>query len=179
MGKTETSTQRKRRLEKRKLKRKEKLATESDDAKRQRLSKRRDQDNSETHTRRQLKLDKAKQRMQRLRAVLLHKTYLSLLKDIIIDIDAQIFQEDLIRITQAVNNENAQNNNQALLKPATVSAVGEAANTNDAYKITNNSIRILRASWHQGNNQVFNTNHAGSQCCAMVFTRAAILSPHS
>ncbi|GFQ80748.1 hypothetical protein TNCT_482251 [Trichonephila clavata] len=72
MGKTETLTQRKR-LEKRKLKRKEKLATESDDAKCQRLSKRRDQDNSETHTRRQLKLDMAKQRMQRLRPAESHR----------------------------------------------------------------------------------------------------------
>ncbi|GFR11958.1 hypothetical protein TNCT_608331 [Trichonephila clavata] len=71
---------------------------------------------------------------------------------------------DLIRVTQAINNENAQNNNQALLEPATVSAVGEATNTNDAYKMINNSIRNLRASWHQGSNQVFNTNHAGSQC---------------
>ncbi|GFQ72034.1 ATP-dependent DNA helicase [Trichonephila clavata] len=105
-----------------------------------------------------------------------------LYQDIIIDNDAQILQEDLIRVTQAINNENAQNNNQALLENATVSAVGEATNTNDAYKMINNSIRVLRASWHQGNNQVFNTNHAGSQCCAMVLaniTRAAILAPHS
>ncbi|GFQ76382.1 ATP-dependent DNA helicase [Trichonephila clavata] len=105
-----------------------------------------------------------------------------LYQDVIINNDAQILQEDLIRVTQAINNENAQNNNQALLEPATVSAVGEATNTNDAYKMINNLIHVLRASWHQGNNQVFNTNHAGSQCCAMVLaniTRAAILAPHS
>ncbi|GFR03235.1 ATP-dependent DNA helicase [Trichonephila clavata] len=105
-----------------------------------------------------------------------------LYQDVITDNDAQILQEDLIRVTQAINNENAQNNNQALLETATVSAVGEATNTNDAYKMINNSIRVLRASWHQGNNQVFNTNHAVSQCCAMVLaniTRAAILAPHS
>ncbi|GFU82116.1 hypothetical protein TNCV_1326601 [Trichonephila clavipes] len=46
MGKTETSTQRKKKLEKKKLKRQENLATKSDDAKCQRLRKKRDQDNS-------------------------------------------------------------------------------------------------------------------------------------
>ncbi|XP_063899054.1 uncharacterized protein LOC135119158 [Helicoverpa armigera] len=68
MGKSETSTQRKRRLEKNKLKRQQKLANESDEEKRQRLSKRRKQDKNKILTQRQLKLDKAKERMQRLRA---------------------------------------------------------------------------------------------------------------
>ncbi|GFR21146.1 ATP-dependent DNA helicase [Trichonephila clavata] len=105
-----------------------------------------------------------------------------LYQDVIIDNDAQILQEDLIRVTQAINNENAQNNNQAFLSLLLYQLWEKQTNTNDAYKMINNSIRVLRASWHQGNNQVFNTNHAGSQCCAMVLaniTRAAILAPHS
>ncbi|GFQ80751.1 hypothetical protein TNCT_482271 [Trichonephila clavata] len=47
----------------------------------------------------------------------------ALYQEVIIYSDAQILQEDLIRVTQAINNENAQNNNQALLEPATASAV--------------------------------------------------------
>jgi hypothetical protein len=102
--------------------------------------------------------------------------------DVIIDNHALILQEDLIRITQVVNDENDRNINQALLEPALVSAVEDATNAYGAYTVINNTTRILRASWHQGNNQVFNSSHAGSKCCAMVLaniTRAAILSPHS
>ena len=56
MVKTEISTQKKRKLEKKKLKRQEKLTNDDDDTKCQKT----DQDNSETRTQRQLKLDKAK-----------------------------------------------------------------------------------------------------------------------
>ena len=59
MVKTEISKQKTRRLEKKKLKRQEKLTNEDDDAKRQRLNEKREY-NSETPTQRQLKLDKTK-----------------------------------------------------------------------------------------------------------------------
>lgn len=101
--------------------------------------------------------------------------------DVILNNDAHILQEDLIRVTQAINDENVQNNNQTLLEPATESAVGQATNANGAYSVISNSLRVLRASWHQGNNQVFNTNHAGSQCCAMVLANITrvMLPPHT
>ncbi|GFR14307.1 hypothetical protein TNCT_201461 [Trichonephila clavata] len=56
-----------------------------------------------------------------------------MLGGIIIDNDTQILQ-DLIRVTQAINDENYQNNTQMLLELATVSAVGEANNALGAYK---------------------------------------------
>lgn len=84
-------------------------------------------------------------------------------------------QEYLTRVTQRNYDENAQNNQELL---ELVSDMAEINNALLVYTMITDSIGILRASWNQDNKQVFNANHTGRQCCAMVLaniTRANIL----
>ena len=67
-----------------------------------------------------------------------------------------------------------------------VMSLVSAAETNDestqdvsAYMRINDLSQILRASWHQANDDVFTSGFAGVQCCTMVLAnivRACILS---
>ncbi|CAG9799443.1 unnamed protein product [Chironomus riparius] len=85
-----------------------------------------------------------------------------LYKDVVIDHDVRLNQNDLIREQQA-EEESGQNQETS------------------AYKEIGTSSRILRASWHQGNESMFTSGYAGVQCAAMVLAnivRAVIIPPN-
>ncbi|GFR18851.1 gamma-glutamylaminecyclotransferase [Trichonephila clavata] len=90
-----------------------------------------------------------------------------LYKDVTIDPNVVINEEDIIRAEEAPA-EMAEESN------------GEATVDTSAYMRSNDFSRIVRASWHQANDSIFISGFAGVQCCAMVLVnilRAYILSP--
>lgn len=90
-----------------------------------------------------------------------------LYKDVTIDQNVIINEEDIIRVEEA---------------PVEIAVETNEESTNDAsaYMKINDFSRIVRASWHQGNDVIFTSGFAGVQCCAMALAnilRACILSP--
>lgn len=88
-----------------------------------------------------------------------------LYKDVIIDHNAHVNEQDLMRLD---TNQTEQDN------------TTEQRDQTSAYVSIGEASRIVRASWHQGNDSIFRSGYAGVQCCAMVLAnivRAAILPP--
>ncbi|XP_044597317.1 uncharacterized protein LOC123273901 [Cotesia glomerata] len=90
-----------------------------------------------------------------------------LYKDVTIDQNVVIDNEDIIRVEQAPPEI-----------PEKTSE--EPTEETSAYMSISDSSRIVRASWHQGNDAIFTSGFAGVQCCAMALSnilRASILTP--
>ncbi|GFQ90532.1 uncharacterized protein TNCT_6071 [Trichonephila clavata] len=77
-----------------------------------------------------------------------------LYKDVTIDQNVVINEEDIIRAEETPA-EMAEETN------------GEATEDTRAYMRMNDFSRIVRASWHQANDSLFISGFAGVQCCAM------------
>lgn len=91
-----------------------------------------------------------------------------LYKDVTIDQNVVIEENDIIRVEETP------------AEIAVETADDPTVNASDYMKISDSS-RIIRASWHQGNNLIFTSGFAGVQCCAMALAnilRACILPPH-
>ncbi|GFU35149.1 ATP-dependent DNA helicase [Trichonephila clavipes] len=78
----------------------------------------------------------------------------SLYKDVLIDNNANLSTDDLILVF-----ENACSTSQTIFQ-------SEVQNNQDFLQI-NDVSRILQASWHQGNVEVFTSDYSGVQCCAI------------
>ncbi|GIY31477.1 ATP-dependent DNA helicase [Caerostris extrusa] len=90
-----------------------------------------------------------------------------LYKDVTIDQNVAINEEDIIRVEKASVEIAVETNEEP---------TGDAS----AYVEISDSSRIIHASWHQGNDLMFTSGFAGVQCCAMTLAnilRASILSP--
>ncbi|CAG9773736.1 unnamed protein product [Ceutorhynchus assimilis] len=94
-----------------------------------------------------------------------------LYKDVVVDSGVQLQEQDLIRIVPPKVNDTRRIEGQT-----------ETEHIRDtAFVAISASSRILRASWHQGNEQIFHL-YPGMQCCAMVIAnivRAAFVDPNS
>ncbi|GIY57521.1 ATP-dependent DNA helicase [Caerostris darwini] len=90
-----------------------------------------------------------------------------LYKDVTIDQNVAINEEDIIRVEKASVEIAVETNEEP---------TGDAS----AYVEISDSSRIIRASWNQGNDLILTSGFAGVQCCAMTLAnilRASILSP--
>ncbi|KAL3271802.1 hypothetical protein HHI36_022272 [Cryptolaemus montrouzieri] len=91
-----------------------------------------------------------------------------LYKDVRIDDNAQISDQELVRLSvPELSEDEASERNENEIR--------------NAFIPINNVARIIRASWHQGDYNVFTSRYAGVQCSAMSLAnivRAAILSPN-
>ncbi|CAG5001922.1 unnamed protein product [Parnassius apollo] len=91
-----------------------------------------------------------------------------LYKDVRIDDNAQISDQELVRLSvPELSEDEASERNENEIR--------------NAFIPINNVARIIRASWHQGDYNVFTSRYAGVQCSAMALAnivRAAILSPN-
>lgn len=89
-----------------------------------------------------------------------------LYKNVTIDKNVRINEEDTIRVKSPVEIAMKTNN--------------ERIENVSAYTSINDFSRILRATWHQGNCGIFTSGFAGVQCCAILLSnilRAWIISP--
>ncbi|CAG5055549.1 unnamed protein product [Parnassius apollo] len=91
-----------------------------------------------------------------------------LYKDVRIDDNAQISDQELVRLSvPELSEDEASERNENEIR--------------NAFIPINNVARIIRASWHQGDYNVFTLRYASVQCSAMSLAnivRAAILSPN-
>ncbi|GBM16803.1 hypothetical protein AVEN_9390-1 [Araneus ventricosus] len=77
-----------------------------------------------------------------------------LFRDVIVDNDDCMDEQDFIRVDETAQLINHQNY--------------DDSNAGSSYMPITEMSRIIRASWHQGNKEVLTTGYAGVQCCAMV-----------
>ncbi|GBP80546.1 hypothetical protein EVAR_39416_1 [Eumeta japonica] len=77
-----------------------------------------------------------------------------LYKDVTIDQNVVIEENDIIRVEEIPT------------EIAVETTEDPTVNASDYMKL-NDSSRIVRASWHQGNDLIFTSGFAGVQCCAM------------